>query len=71
MIDNSCVLYRLVIEYLAQEDLRLDDQYRRCLEDVLKRGSDYHACVQLALARMRLDDFRQFQHDICKLLGLE
>lgn len=68
---DSAEVYKLLIQYLANEDLRLGNALIDYETASKRRDATTADFLRLAIASARLDSFREFQRDIVRLLGLD
>lgn len=68
---ESSEVYRLLIQYLANEDLRLGNAISDYETVSNRRDATAGDFLRLAVSKIRLDMFREVQCDIVRLLGLD
>lgn len=61
----------LLLCWLANEDIRLDEECTEIRKRLRFRPVDSVDCMEYALAIQRLDDFREFTRMVLRLMNLD
>ena len=61
----------LLREYFFNEEIRMEEEIRQLQHNVRFRKIDDIDCHELLVATLRLQDFREFTHNVLLLLNME
>lgn len=61
----------LLHEYFFNEEIRMEEEIRQLQHNVRFRRIDDIDCHELMVATLRLENFREFRHNVLLLLNME